>query len=468
MTETGIYLIKASFSMALLYGIYWFLLRKETTFQTNRIYLLLSLIVSLILPVISIRYMIMDSDRGIIESINSVIPGGSIASKSSAFPEGISGILMFIYICGVIVFLFRIIWQASVLFYLRYKNGVKEYSETKVVENTRFTLPFSFLRIVFINPHHIRKTELDEIIAHEKVHIRENHWLDLLLVELMTIILWFNPFIWFYERSIKQNHEYLADEGVIAQGNSIGRYHSVLINQLMGMEVIGITNNLNYSLNAKRLKMMKRKKTPRLRALNCLWALPIVALLLAAFAQPQVENELLTSEFSVNKDVTLTCVVLDSNGDAVPGATVTVKGKKTGTVTDAQGVFELKLSNDDIVIVKFMGFEDQAIYMKKIVAKEGESDSYKLKIKMAKKGAKETLKPNGADDEVANLEKMLKELTMKKADLEKMKQKISDAEKKGDIDPKVLEEKKANLKKSYMAVDEKIKKVKAKLKDIQK
>ena len=268
MEEIGIYLLKSSLSMALLYSVYWFFLRKETTFRVNRFYLISALLLSLILPLISIHYTVFSNEPAAVESFTSVMQKNSFANGKGIISKIILISLKYIYLPGTVIFLFRILWQAMILIKLIRKNGFKYYEETRVVENNRFTLPFSFMNLIFINPQHIRKSELDHIIAHEKVHIRENHWFDLLMVELTTIFLWFNPFIWFFERSIKQNHEYLADEGVIAQGYSVGRYHSVLINQLMGMEVIGITNNLNYSLNAKRLKMMKKKKTPKARALN--------------------------------------------------------------------------------------------------------------------------------------------------------------------------------------------------------
>ncbi len=170
------------------------------------------------------------------------------------------------------------------------KHRVKSLDGIRVVENEKYGLPFSFFNIVFFNPKFHTQEDLPDILAHEKVHIRENHWFDLLFIELLTVIFWFNPFIWFFEHSIKQNHEYLADKGVLAQGHNAGRYQALLINQLMGMQIIGITNNLNFALNTNRLKMMTKKKTPVSRRTKFALALPAIALLLFAFAESRKVN----------------------------------------------------------------------------------------------------------------------------------------------------------------------------------
>jgi beta-lactamase regulating signal transducer with metallopeptidase domain len=467
MTNLGIYLIKASLSMTLLYCVYWFFLRRETLFKTNRLYLISALLLSMLIPMITLHY------RSSIPSDNStdLILGSLLMEKGRAntsFSNNILSIISIIYMIGVAIFMFRILWQFILLTSIILKSKSSWNDGTRVIENEKFLLPFSFMKMIFINPKYIRDNEISDIIAHEKVHIRENHWLDLFIVELTTVFMWFNPFIWFYERSIKQNHEYLADEGVIAQGYSVGRYHSVLINQLMGMEVIGITNNLNYSLNAKRLKMMKQKKTPKTRALHILWSLPVVVLLLAAFAQPEYEkNDNNINPGTLVKTVKLTCGVYDASGDPIPGANVILKGKKVGTSTDKDGVFTLELDNTDIVIIKAIGFNDKAIYMEKIVAKEGKSDGYSLKVKMEASVKKEMIKGD-ANSELKDLEIMLKKLSIKKADLDKMKKKISQAEKEGTVDKDELDKKKASLKKEYMAVTEKMARVESKIKSLKK
>ena len=128
--------------------------------------------------------------------------------------------------------------------------------DIKVIDR-KTTMPFSFFNVVFIDIQMYSERELSNIIAHEKVHIQERHWIDLLIIELLTVLFWVNPVVWLYERSIKQNHEYLADRGVLLAGYNPGSYQALLINQLMGVKVLGFAHNLNFSLNKKRMEMMK-------------------------------------------------------------------------------------------------------------------------------------------------------------------------------------------------------------------
>lgn len=462
MNEFSIYLLKVSASMSLFYIVYWLFMRKETFFRMNRIYLLTALIISLILPILTVKYTVITSEQ---------LPDANLlAGLTTDTEENINILpilLLRIYYIGVILFFIRIFWQFAVLLSIMLKSGIKKAEGTRIVYNTKFQMPFSFMNMIFINPENIRDNEVDDIIAHEKVHIRENHWFDLLIVELMSIILWFNPFIWFFERSVKQNHEYLADKGVIAQGYNVNRYHSVLINQLLGMEVIGITNNLNYSLNTNRLKMMKKQKTPKLKALHLIWVLPVLIGLLAAFAQPVYEDVVKNNVTIIGKTVSLKVAVYNKKGSPLKGAIAFVKGSDKKVKTNAEGIFELKVSKSDIVIIKYEGYDKGVIYMKKLVAKNGDAEKYKLKMILSKQGENVPDKLSKSD-EIKKLESMLKELTMKKEDLTKMKKKLAQAEKEGTIEKDVLEKKKANLKESYIAVSNKMKKVEYKLQELKK
>ena len=454
--------------MSLLYMVYWFFLRKETLFTTTRYYLLFSLVISVALPFICIRYNVSSPGRfsgsdltGTLQQINNHNMEQGIDLPLFLRITGI------IYLFGVFIFMLRIVIQFAVLFLIIYKNGIKIINGTRIVYNTRYQMPFSFMNLVFINKNDTGHNDISDIIAHEKVHIRENHWFDLMVVEIISIFLWFNPFIWFFERSIKQNHEYLADEGVIAQGYNVGRYHSVLINQLMGMEVIGITNNLNYSLNAKRLKMMKKSKTPKLKALHVIWALPVIIFLLAAFAEPRYETVAKADQAVITLTVKLTVAVMDNNGDPIPGANVIIKGTKNGTTTDKDGLFTLEVNESDVIVVSFKGFEDSPIYMEKLIEKNGKSDSYELKLMLKPVGSDINMVVN-ASDEIKELENTLKTLELKQKELEDMKLKLSQLEQEGNVDKDELEKKKASLKKEWTIVSEKRAAVEKKLQSIKK
>ena len=373
-----IYLLKASLGIVLFYTVYWLFLRKETFFNANRVFLASSLIVSLLLPFLGLTYTshvpINESGNLFVELDKNFNSLSAYTSHSEIINTKLNWLnsLLLVYITGVVIFSLRIIIQCIDLFSIIFKKGTKKIYGLKVVENNKYGLPFSFFNIVFINPNFHTGTDLSNILAHEKVHIRENHWFDLLIVEIFTIVFWFNPFVWLFELSIKQNHEYLADEGVLAQGFSIGRYQAILINQIMGMQIIGITNNLNYSLNKKRIKMMTKMKTPKIRAFRMIWALPVVALLLVAFAKPAYVMDSKTNPTNVSSNINdeqtikVTGKVLDGTGSPVNGASVILYGTMVGAVTDQNGMFTIDMTEKDKICISFVGYTTQLIDFKSV------------------------------------------------------------------------------------------------------
>lgn len=371
MNEFILYLLKASLGIIIFYLVYWTFLRKETFFNANRIFLISSLLASVILPLIGftyITYVSSTNNENIFVELNKNIQSISdLGINANSNSSGINwqNILLTIYLSGLIIFLLRLVWQSIELLVLVIKNGITPSNGMSIVENNKYGLPFSFFNIVFINPKFHFGTDLTNILAHEKVHIRENHWFDLFIVELFTVIFWFNPFVWLFERSIKQNHEYLADEGVLAQGFSVGRYQAILLNQLMGMQIIGITNNLNYSLNKKRMKMMTKIKTPKIRAYKIFLALPAVALLILAFAKPAYvvetkSNPTIGSSSNISQEkLKIEAKVLDDEGKPVEGASVVIYGKSEGTLTDVNGVFSLLVTRTDRICISYIGYTTQ-------------------------------------------------------------------------------------------------------------
>lgn len=365
------FLIKASAGIMLFYIIYWLFLRNETYHNANRWFLLTALFSSVVLPLFPVHYTLL------VEQANNTnlfiaLPDTFKHIPAVMHQEQVAGgfdwqqAVLLVYFTGAVIFLLRLFTQTFILIHLIIKHRIKTREGIRMVENEKYGLPFSFFNVVFINPKFHKQENLPEILAHEKVHIRENHWFDLLFIELLTVIFWFNPFIWFFERSIKQNHEYLADKGVLAQGHPVGRYQALLINQLMGMQIIGVTNNLNFALNTNRLKMMTKTRTSRFSGVKFLWALPALALLLFAFAEPDYqvsysepdnENVLASKVVNSQKSVKLEGLVLDEAGEPLPGTSVVIKGTTVGTVADLNGKFELEVPEKSSIILSFVGKE---------------------------------------------------------------------------------------------------------------
>ena len=377
MENLILYLAKSSLGIALFYSTYWLFLRKQTLFKTNRLFLLLGIIIPLILPFIEIQYNISVNDQGAIyafEQLDKTFKSLPAETASESLKEFLTwiNIASIIYITGIAIFFLRLAWQTIELLILVHKNGIQKKDESFIVENNKYGLPFSFINLIFVNPKFHNGTDLNSILTHEKVHIREKHWFDLLLVELVTVSFWFNPFVWLFERSIKQNHEYLADQGVLAQGHSVGKYQSILINQIMGMQIIGLTNNLNYSLNKKRMTMMTKTKTSTKQAFRMLWALPAIAFMLLAFAKPNyvmgVDPDT-TSSSALNgevRDIIVTGTVLDENGKPIRGVSVIIEGTTIGASTNEKGIFEIKINKTDKIFLTHISYSTYQTDFKEI------------------------------------------------------------------------------------------------------
>ncbi|HCE57933.1 MAG TPA: hypothetical protein DER09_08955 [Prolixibacteraceae bacterium] len=397
------FLLRASAGIMLFYMVYWLFLRNDTFYRANRWFLLMALVSSVIIPLFPLHYQVLvepEKNTTIIQALSDTFKNiqpvqPEVAETAGSFDW--QNILLTIYITGAFIFLIRLLAQTIALIRLMLQQKISSLDGLRVVENEKYGLPFSFFNIVFINPKFHTQANLPEILAHEKVHIRGFHWFDLLFTELLTVIFWFNPFIWLFEHAIKQNHEYLADRGVLAQGHSVARYQALLINQLMGMQIIGITNNLNFALNTNRFKMMTKMKTPRVLGIKFAWALPAIALLLFAFAEPEYKkkplepmNQVTDVQKGEKEFVIQGKVVREDNGKPLPGASVIIKGTMIGTVTDVDGKFTVTDPNPEVdnntgslsseLVVSYVGFES---FVMKVAAsgKAIENGSFACKLK---------------------------------------------------------------------------------------
>jgi TonB family protein len=206
---------------------------------------------------------------------------------------------------------------------------------------------------------------LTSVIEHERSHLKQYHLLDILMIEMAIAFQWFNPFVWFYERSLKEIHEYLADDAVLKKGIPQGNYQALLVNEAIGGPVFTMSNQFNQSLIKKRIVMMTKMKTSGKAKLKALLFLPLIAVLLVAFASPQkpdkprfnfssgVNKTLPTQEVVVNGKVTE-----KQSGEPIPGVHVIIAGTTTGTQTDLSGNYSIKAQgNNSVLVFSFVGYK---------------------------------------------------------------------------------------------------------------
>ena len=151
-------------------------------------------------------------------------------------------------------------------------------------------LPFSFLRSVFVNPEVFTESELRQVLRHERTHIRQRHTWDLLFMEAVRVLQWFNPVIYLYTSELSSVHEYLADEAVLSCGTSRRDYLELLYKQLCVGKFVPVGNSFRHLLTKKRILMMSQPVKRRVSAWWLLALVPITAGLLLVNCHPKTEE----------------------------------------------------------------------------------------------------------------------------------------------------------------------------------
>lgn len=289
MNEVITILIKSSISIALLYLIYIIFLKKDTFFRTNRFYLVSTMLISFIIPFIDFSPLIRTGGFTYAVLLDPIIITADGVQASLSNNPGIYQILLAIYLTGVSIFTLRFIYQIVQLYILVRRFGISNKAGMRIVFTDKNFSPFSFFNLIFLNHTDIESADARKIIAHEKIHIKQWHSADLILLEFITIIQWFNPFIWLYRHAIKTLHEFLADEGVLHSGVDLNVYGALLFEQSTGIQINDLTNNFSKSLLKRRFKMMNKKKTTQFARLKLLLVLPLaVSMMLVISFSPDV------------------------------------------------------------------------------------------------------------------------------------------------------------------------------------
>jgi len=283
MNDLWKYLIESAVSLCLFYGIYWIFLRRDTFFTRNRFYLALTIFLSMIIPLLSVSI----RQPAPIYTIEAMLDEAVIAPASSLnVPTGDSprNLFTWFYLAGAVFFLLKFLVNTGQIVWLIKRYGITRENGLRIVYMDRNLSPFSFYNIIFLNGSLTGNDYREKIIAHEMNHIRNMHTLDLVVFELLTIIQWFNPVAWLYKWSLKEVHEYQADESVIRGGHNALNYQELVLSQVFGNQFFRVAHNLNSSLIKKRIVMMTKFKSSKVARYKILLALPAALLVIALFS----------------------------------------------------------------------------------------------------------------------------------------------------------------------------------------
>ncbi len=376
MEAFGKYLLQMACWLAGFWVVYHALLRKETHYKLNRWFLLAGLFASMVFPLFPLQYRVVKSLPDIPLEV-----GSTAAAAEQGFRHNFAtaDILLFLYLAGVTFFALRFVLQIVKLKRLQASSKRVSVNNTDVYQLEKETAPFSFFSKIFVSKSMGDATVLETVVAHEKVHIEEHHWADLLLYEMARALQWFNPLMHLYRKAMMQNHEYLADLGAIGNGIQTRNYQAILINQMFGIPVLQMVSSFTMFNPGKRITMMKKNKSKPAKKLKVLWAVPLIAIILVAFAEPKYEYSGVSNLPADKNTITVKGVVTDADGNAMPGTSVIVANTNTGTVSDINGEFELGgIRPDAEIVVSFVGFETQKLKAKKKMKVKMEKQVYKI------------------------------------------------------------------------------------------
>jgi len=276
-------MIKSAVYMTAFYIVYSLMLSRDTSYTRNRLFIILSLLSALILPLITLQSIRPWNIKFFGKILSDVFVTASASSTKLSSHDISYGLLNFIYSIYVIVvsiFIFKLIIDLLNLLFLILRHKDKG---SRIIRFHGFsTSGFSAMGYIFINSR-LNPEDAGQIIRHEQNHLRKNHFIDIIFIEILKAFQWFNPIIYFFDRSLRAIHEYQADQQCINSGVPIVNYQSLLLNQIFKSRAFNLTNSFsNPSLIKKRMVMMTKKRTSSFAGLKMLLAVPVAGIVFMA------------------------------------------------------------------------------------------------------------------------------------------------------------------------------------------
>lgn len=362
---------------------YKLLLERESMHHFKRFFLLTALIISLIIPqIVFTEYIEAEPTPAVTQvlTINEQPEITPIVHEMEESPMNWTLILYTLYGLGIAIFGFRFIYNIAKLWIrVRRNTQIKFNSLVKVLLKEELP-PHTFLRYIFLNKQKFESKSIPAaVLLHEETHAKEWHSLDVLFIELLQVLFWFNPLIYVFKRSIKLNHEFLADSAVIKGQENKLHYQNTLLSYLSNdnfhtHQSVGIANAINYSSIKKRFIIMKKQTSKRGILIRSVLVFPLMVLLLVSFSSRSTEyiNGSSTTNFSIDKTekkiqkrtVKLAGLVIDSETlEPIINAEIKNYNGTVLTTTDNKGYYSLEFVNaqqgeiDFNLIVKKEGYK---------------------------------------------------------------------------------------------------------------
>ena len=298
------YILPVAISLMVLWVAYRLLFTNSNRFQFNRCFLLSALLFSLALPLIgllmgqSVPQVIAFKEQlfnGFMLNEVTILYGEStvttlpeiVISQPAGFHISLWQVLGIVYLIGVLVMGLLFLFKMGRLIALIIRSPKQKMDGYTGVYTHRDQGSFSFFRYAFFPD----ETVSPDIVRHESSHIAHGHSWDILFVELMMVLQWFNPFIYLYKRELQSLHEYTADHDVVSNGVDKRNYMMLILQQCTAVDFSTMSNNFSLILTKKRIKMITRNEKARRLWWRLLATIPVLALLLFANAKVTAQEK---------------------------------------------------------------------------------------------------------------------------------------------------------------------------------
>ncbi|WP_397364638.1 M56 family metallopeptidase [Olleya sp. R77988] len=289
-------LLKSSACLLALLLFYKIALEPLSIHKFKRVYLLVAVIVAAIIPFITFIKYVDPTFTFPNYDANSITPPPFFVADAIVEEESISflpTILWSVYLIGVSLFLIRFcINLFSIVSKIKKHTKVKSNRFVNVLME-QLEIPHTFFNFIFLNKTKFENNQIPaEVLLHEQTHAKQKHSLDIIIIELLQVVFWFNPLLYWLKKEVKLNHEFLADQNVIKQGVDTKTYQNILLQFSSNQQELALVNAINYSSIKKRFTLMKTHTSKKAVWLRSLLLLPLLAILLFSFSQTkEIEKE---------------------------------------------------------------------------------------------------------------------------------------------------------------------------------
>lgn len=271
--------------------------KKETFFKANRFYLLGSIVLSLLIPLLKIPVKENVQKQTIFQLKEIVVSNANFIEKESEITSSFS-LIAILYGIGILIFLTFFVIKLFKIFQVKRNTLMEIINNAEVFRIKNSNQAFSFFNYIFIGENNVN---IETILKHEKVHKKQLHSLDLLFLEILKIVFWFNPIIYIYQKRIVEIHEFEADSNSISENKS--SYYETLICQIFEVNSISLTNNFyNQSLIKKRLVMLQKSKSKKTGMMKYLVVIPMVVFSMVIFSTKAMAQEKVKTTLQEKKE----------------------------------------------------------------------------------------------------------------------------------------------------------------------